>query len=62
MKKLKSGVVWIEAAEGTIHPVNFNVNRDEGATEKEIEASIREELPSAGMIVFSNVHREYVGR
>jgi len=60
MKKLKSGVVWIEASEGTIHPVNFNVSGDKGATEKEIEASIREQLPSCGMIVFSKVHADII--
>lgn len=61
MKVLKSGVVWIEAREGTFHPVNFDVSGDAGATEKEIETLIREQLPSCGMIVFSKVHAIHAG-
>ena len=51
MKRIKTGIVWIEASKGTFHPMRFSVSGN-GTTEDELRRMIRKDLPSCGLIIF----------
>lgn len=51
-KKLTKGIVWVESSRGNWRPFQYDVTGN-GATEEQLEESIRKQNPSCRLVIFS---------